>query len=253
MYTQHLDVSRALQIYIAEVEKHGLTVIQSHDFDRFAWECGRQDEILGTQGTLSEPFSQDFFDFTPENALWIGVYDRNGDCVSGHGCRMDRLGRLSLRDYWMKQQHRIYVAPYASQKPELGRDHAPGTEVISGNCVYHGNMWLANDWKGTGVALPLCRIGQLVAHLKWDLDYIYCFIGRKLVSKGFAAHQGYAHIQPLGTHWLKAPSHIRADDYLCYNTPQDLDHLARDTIQSAEAVLSYKPKTKPQTVLEAAE
>lgn len=235
MIKNEMEIARAIDIYRSEVEAHGLDVVQLYDFDLLASVCQQHEKEEDEPFSLTEPFSTKYFDFTPETAFWIAVREPSGRIVSVQGARMDLLGPKNLADHWRQQQRRIYVTPYPEQKPEMGDQHCPDAYAISGNCVYHGNMWLTKDWLGKRLGQPLCRIGQLTAHLKWDLDYIYCFIEQRLVAKGFAAHQGYAHASPVGTDWIRAPSHIHPDDYLCWNRPIDLDHLARTTILSAQA------------------
>lgn len=232
------QISKAIETYRTEVEAHGLNISQHHDFHLLRKVCSDRDLKENKSFSLTEPFSVEYFDLSPETAFWIAVSDDQERVVSVQAARLDTLGRRSLAEHWRTQQQRIYVAPYENDRPELGDNHCPAAFEISGDVAYHGNMWLSSDWKGKKLGQPLCRLGQLIAYLKWDLDYIYCFIETALVAKGFAAHQGYSHIQPMGTDWIHAPSHIHADDYLCWNNPVDLDHLVRATNKWALEELS---------------
>ncbi|MBS8259473.1 hypothetical protein DYI23_04500 [Roseibium polysiphoniae] len=234
-----IEINRAISYYREEVERHGLFVEEAHDFELLAEICARRDEREGVDHSLTEQFSPKLFDFSPDNAFFLLVRDADGEVASVQGARLDHLSGISLAGFWQTQQRRIYCDPYPDQVPELGQAHCPEAFEITGKCVYHGNMWLTPAWKGKRLGQPLCRLGQLVAYAKWPLDYIYCFIESALVSKGFAAHQGYAHISPTGTDWIKAPEHIHGDDYLCWNRPRDLDHLARTTNRSVSRARSY--------------
>lgn len=234
-----IELNRAITFYREEVEKHGLYIEESHDFELFAQICNNRDKSENVNFSMTEQFSPLLFDFSPENAFFLLVRDEKGEVASVQGARMDWLRGISLADFWHSQQRRIYCDPYPDQAPQLGRLHCPDAFDITGHCVYHGNMWLTPAWKGKRLGQPLCRLGQLIAYAKWPLDYIYCFIESALVSKGFAAHQGYAHIAPAGTDWIRAPEHIHADDYLCWNRPRDLAHLARVTSKSAVKARSY--------------
>lgn len=232
------EISRAIEVYRAEVEAHGLTVDQLHDFEFLAEICAERDKQDEQTFSLTEPFSTRHFDLAPNTAFWLAVRDAEGRIISVQAARFDPIGRRTLAEHWQLQHRRIHVEPYPDQSPALGEDHCPAAREITGNVVYHGNMWLAPEWLGKKLGTPLCRMGQLIAHLKWDLDFIYCFIETRLVQKGFAAHQGYSHIQPMGTDWTRPPGHIHADDYLCWNTPVDLDHLARATTLWGQGALS---------------
>lgn len=245
MTNNDLILSRAIELYRNEVEVHGLRVEQVFDFDLLAEVCAQRSEEENTPFSLTEPFSNQYFDFTPANGFWVGVWDEDEKVVSVQAVRLDHLGSMPLANHWQQQQRRIYVDPYPEQQASLGDRHCPDAQIICGTCAYHGNMWLTPDWKGKRLGQPLCRLGQLLAHARWPLDYIYCFIETRLVSKGFAAHQGYNHICPVGTDWIRTPSHIHADDYLCWNRPEDLDHLAMVTSRSASALPSYTPEPAP--------
>ncbi|WP_150525087.1 hypothetical protein [Roseibium sediminis] len=224
-----MELVKALGIYTNLIEDLGLVVTQEYDFNYLADICDDAHEHR-----LSEQFSPRYFDFTPDNSFWVCVSNRRGDILSFQAARLDYLAGISLKQHWAAQQRRIYCDPYPDQEPELGVNHAYATEKITGRVVYHGEMWLHPDLRGgRKLGGPICRIGQLLAFLKWDFDYIYCFISDVLHHKGFTAAQGYQNCEPFGTDWVRPPSHIPTDDYLCWNQPHNLVRLAWATIRSA--------------------
>lgn len=225
-----LNLAKYVSQLVGEIEAHGLRVDLTHDPDRLAAACAARDAAESQTMSLTEPFSARYFDLGPGNFMSLLVMDGER-VVSAQGARLDLLGQMNLAAWWQQQQKRIYVDPYPNQSPALGREHSPDASLITGRVVYHGNMWLLSDMRGKRLAQPICRLGQILAALQWQPDYIYCFIEARLVAKGFAAHQGYAHISPAGTHWLRAPEHIHGDDYLCWNRMSDLQHLARASIE----------------------
>ncbi|WP_417683752.1 hypothetical protein [Roseibium sp.] len=237
-----MTLNRAIALYREEVEAHGLYVEERHDFEFLEEICSQRDSAEETSFSLTEQFSPRLFDLSPDNAFYLLVRAPGGRVASVQAARLDHLTGISLAEFWQSQQKRIYCDPYRDQAPRLGTMHCPDAFDITGKCVYHGNMWLSPAWKGKRLGQPLCRLGQLIAYAKWPFDYIYCFIESALVSKGFAAHQGYSHIAPAGTDWIKVPEHIHADDYLCWNRPRDLDHLARVASRSASMERSYSPQ-----------
>lgn len=204
----------------------GLSVEVEHDFAQLEKLC---EEIDGK--TLSEQFSPSFFDIAPSIGFWLSVRDATGKLVSVQAARIENLHGRSLGDHWNQQQRRIYVD--RADEGALGTEHAPGADLITGNVVYHGDMWLSDDLRGGGVASTLCRLGQMVAYMKWQPDFIYCFMSEALVRKGFSTGQGYFHMQPCGTDWQQAPADIRPDDWLLWNSRTDLHYLARILAQSA--------------------
>lgn len=226
MKKNDLVLVRAAFSLTKSVEMAGLRVTQEFDFGKLDAEFGE-----ACDRAISEQFSEKYFDFTPDNAFWLRVVDSEDRPVSCQAVRVDRIKGISLRDHWAQQQRRIYCEPYRDQEPELGTNHPEAIDTISGLVGYHGEMWLSRSWRGNSLGQPLCRLGQILTLLRWDIDYIYCFISNSLIHKGFGADQGYSHYAPMGTHWITAPSHIASDDWLCWNGPAEISRLSWAIIQ----------------------
>ncbi len=210
---------KAVKTLLEKSENLGLSVTVERDFLDLEEACRQFD---GKE--LSEQFSPGYFDLTPATGFWLAARKGDGTLVSVQAARIEDLGGTTLAEHWRHQQKRIYVGDTPAA---LGDEHCPGAHDITGRVVYHGDMWLEAEFRGTGAASHLCRIGQLTAYMKWQPDFIYCFMSQKLVDSGFSTAQGYFHMQPAGTHWIDPPHHIRPDDWLLWNTAADLHHLAR--------------------------
>ncbi len=206
--------------------ENSLSIETNSDFAVLETECEQIPEK-----DLSEQFSTRFFDITPATGFWLGARNADKKLVSLQAARIENLTGVSLADHWMQQQRRVYCDPYG--EGELGDQHCPGAYLVTGNVVYHGDMWLDKELRGKDLGSILCRMGQLLAFAKWQPDYIYCFMSEKLVQKGFSTGQGYFHMQPIGTWWQTPPKHIRHDDWLLWNTSGDLRYLAQIIAGSA--------------------
>ena len=221
-----LEITRAVAVVQDRIRASGLRLKQSADFALF------EDTIRATEDRyLMEDFSTKFFDLHGKSAFWIGAWDRDGEPVSVQAAKVEDLQDRSLGQHWQQQQRRLFVDPYPGT--ELGLDHAHDAFFIRGLIVYHGNLWLRRDARGQGLAEDLTQLGFLISLLKWSPDYLYGLMAARNALKGFGLRVGYRRFVPRGTHWVSAPGHIRADDWLVYSTRNDLVTLAK-TIASED-------------------
>lgn len=242
-----LVAAEAISVLTADIRKQNLDIRVEYDFDKLNEVCQNFDGK-----DLSEQFQTRYFDFTPANAFWLSVTDSGGRIISVVAARFEDLSGIKLSDHWMQQQKRIYIDPHGEDAC-LAEQSCPGADQITGRVVYHGDMWLEKDYRGGSLAVLITRLSQLLVYAKWQPDYIYCFMSEKLVQRGFSTGQGYAHMQPVGTHWLVAPRHIPADDWLLWNAKSDLTYLAKVLSGRAVAVPSYTQAREPRLVSALAE
>lgn len=215
-----LEATSAIAAVQAKIATCGLLVKESSDFLAF------EDTIRGTEDKyLMEDFSPRFFDLHGATAFWIGAFNEHGNVVSVQAAKIEDLQDRSLADHWKQQQRRMFADP--NPQVQFGTDHAHDAYHLRGKIVYHGNLWLRRDIRGKGLAEPLTQLGFLVSLLKWSPDYLYGLMAAKAAEKGFGIRVGYRRFVPRGTHWIRAPGHIRSDDWLVYSTRSDLMGLAR--------------------------
>ena len=219
---QPLHVALATSILVEELRKLDLVITVEDDFQYFENVCNAlDDKILSTQFRLSQ------FELSVSNVFWVRVTNKEGKIVSVQAARKELLTGITLAEHWSQQQRRIYVLSDPASRAQLGNSHALGAFIMTGVVVYHGEMWLDQSLRGTDAAMLLTRLGQITAYVRWQPDYIYGFISKKLVLRGFAARQGYFHGEPAGTHWIEAPERIDPNDWLVWNSSADLAHLAK--------------------------
>ncbi|WP_350333422.1 hypothetical protein [Coralliovum pocilloporae] len=242
-----LVTAEAISVLADDIREQNLEIRVEYDFDRLNEVC---QSFEGKE--LSEQFQTRYFDFTPANAFWLAISEPGGRIISVVAARFEDLSGIRLSDHWLQQQKRIYIDPYGGDA-RLAEQSCPGAEQITGRVVYHGDMWLEKEYRGGPLAMLITRLSQLMVYAKWQPDYIYCFMSEKLVQRGFSTGQGYAHMQPVGTHWLVAPHHIPADDWLLWNARSDLTYLARVLSGRAVAAQSYSQAHEPRLVSALAE
>lgn len=223
-----LDVAAAIAAITARVERGGLSLKESADFGQF------EEIVRSTEDKyLMEDFSPRFFDLHGATAFWVGAYNGHGNLVSVQAAKVEDLKDRSLAEHWQQQQRRMFVDP--NPQARFGTEHAHDAYFMRGRIVYHGNLWLRRDIRGQGLAEPLTQLGFLLSLLKWSPDYLYGLMAAKSAEKGFGIRVGYRRFVPRGTHWERAPGHIRPDDWLVYATRSDLHGLAKLIVRTSDA------------------
>ncbi|WP_417668824.1 hypothetical protein [Roseibium sp.] len=218
-----LEITQAAGQLQERIRGAGLRLKESADFSLF------EDTVRATEDRyLMEDFSSKFFDLHGRSAFWIGAWDRKGEPVSVQAAKIEDLRDRSLGQHWQQQQRRMFVDPAADA--ELGLEHAHDAFYMRGRIVYHGNLWLRKDARGQGLAEALTQLGFLISLLKWSPDYLYGLMAARNAMKGFGVRVGYRRFAPRGTHWVRAPEHIRPDDWLVYSTRNDLITLAKTIV-----------------------
>lgn len=208
-------VSEAIGILIRRIRNRGLRYEYRTDFsDLKRIVDGFNSKSLSTQADL------DCFDFTEGNSFWIGLFNDKDQCVSVQAARMDDLGATKLAQHWASQQIRIY------EGGELGTHHPSIVYKMSGKVVYHGDMYLIKEYRGDELSEWIPQLGYLVALQRFNPDYLYIFMSEKGIKVGYQTRVGFSHQKKRGTHWIKPPNGIDADDYICWFESDDLLELA---------------------------
>ena len=206
-----LDTSRFIEVQRRYVEEAGVFVRECHDVHVFQKIC---DELQG-KGYLSEPFHPEFMDIIPANALMMVGETEQGAIVHVQAMRRDNLTGCTLADFWMKNLRRIHNG-------EIGEVHCPAAQKITGEVIYHGELWVDPELRKFRVAATLARLAQALALLRWNPDFIYGFVASNLTQRGFPVREGYQHISPAGTTWRRSPSNVSGEDWLVWNAREDL-------------------------------
>ena len=196
------------------LDSAGLTIRQHDDLEGFE----RAHQALAGQGGTSPPLNSRFIAADPSDLFWLEAV-AEGETVAVEAMRRERI-TIPLARHLDLQYRRLYCGHDADQIA----GHAPGAELISGNIVYHGDLWIAPQWRGNGLATRLSRLALLIAYLRWDPDFVWGFISDSKVLRGYAQKIGYWHCQPYGTQYFREPEGISEKDWLVWLTRADFNY-----------------------------
>lgn len=206
-----VDTARFIDSHRKYIEEAGVRMRECYDLNTFRAVC---DELQG-KGFLSEPFHPDHMDIIPANAMLMVGENAAGEVVHVQAMRKDDLTGCTLADFWMKNLRRIHDG-------EIGEVHCPGARKITGQVVYHGELWVSAELRKYKLAATLARLAQAIALVRWNPDFIYGFVSSNLAQRGFPLREGYQHISPAGTDWRRSPSNVSGDDWLAWNAREDV-------------------------------
>ena len=198
----------------------GITLETSDNFADFEAAC----KDLEGKDAIAAPFDGAHFDIAPRDGFWILGW-HEGRVIHIQAMRRDSLEGITLAAHWGKQFARIHAGV-------LGKRHAPGAFEITGNVVYHGELWIEPAARSQGMAPLCCKLAHALAMIKWAPDYIYAFMSDKLIRCGFHVREGFAKCHPRAIDWVETPSDVDPADWLVWNSMEDLLHQVRlDTVR----------------------
>lgn len=182
------------------LEAHKIEVTIGSDFRSYA-------DIIAEERPsqkLGDPFNPKKHELDKTNGFWLIGRNELGDLVHTQAFKTIDLAETVLSKYLMRN-FRLFPPPIPGV--DFGRSRyraSPGAHRISGNTVYHGEVWMAPDdglYRGTGLSSVLTRTGLLEAVRRWDPDWLFGFMLRAVAFKGFSERVGYMHTEPGALKW----------------------------------------------------
>ena len=196
----------------------GLTWSITTDYPSFRDLASRAKEISGQ-------FDAANFEFTHENWYGISVTDAHGNIASVVAGRLDRLGGLTLAEFWGSydrpgQQGRLYTGG------KLGWPHAPGATLIRDTPVgYCGDMYVEDEWRRRGLGSVVARLNHIVGFVQLGQPkWMYALISADLVGEGWQSAAGFSTHEPCGVMWDTDPEGASRTEYLVYNSAEQMVH-----------------------------
>ncbi|WP_298844334.1 hypothetical protein [uncultured Roseobacter sp.] len=218
------DGTRFLASSSSLLNEHGIELQVGHDFDEYR-------EILAEARpghTLGAPLNPDLQPMTPANSFWIAGRDGNGTIMHTQAMRCVDLHGGYLSDYL---RHRFVDYPPSGMDLDMKRSRyraGPGAQRIKGQVCYHGEFWMGGtpgQYRGTGLSYILGRYAFLLGLQMYDPDYIFGFMERTVVFKGFPARHGYMHMEPSALRWYIKNNENPLEGYLVYVGRDDIRFL----------------------------
>lgn len=215
-----LAVVDVIHRLLVRVERHGLTVETSNDFDAF----------LETRNQLRDDRVSPMFDPTigelSSKGFWVSMSDAEGNIVCLQACRLDYVD-TSLAEWavgWMaglylKQEH--LMVPEFLEPPLESR-----SRNVRGWLVYHGEMWMAREYRGVGNLFDnMASIAVLLAYMKWQPDAVWGLVSTGLAMRGQGNRMSYPRVERSFLRWSVAVSGVPENEWLVLSEKQDLEFL----------------------------
>ena len=222
-----LSAVRAISQLERRAEAAGMYVFFKSDFGEFA-------EVRA----LARPGSRVSAMFDPRcsddlsngrRAFWLHCIDGDGRTVSLQAARVDLIDS-SLAQWSMSWMSALYRMRGDDVEPARWRPMSNSmAEKISGRVVYHGEFWLAEDFRGSraGSMLDvLPRMALLLAYIKWCPDHVWGVITDDLAVRGGGIRMGYTVQQPALLSWLVEPEGAGKSETMVACDTKDLAYLA---------------------------
>lgn len=215
-----LEIADRISALRKRARDSGINIVLRTDF------ANVYDEINATEGPETSPaYHPKSIDLTEEIGFFLMGYKDHGKLVHTQAMRLDHLGKTTLAEHWKQQIKRLWTDHHPGTG--FGEPCAPSAEVICGRVVYHGDMWLHKDFRSTGLAPPLVRLGLCVGLQQLRPDFVYGFIEPALQAKGFGTRNGYPHQEPNALNWWKAPPGIDELEWMVWASKNDILNLVR--------------------------
>jgi hypothetical protein len=177
---------------------------------------------------LGAPFDPQLHDLNEANAFWLVAYNNEGELIHTQAAKVVKTGKTSLAEY-MRGHFREF--PPALPDIDFARSRfraTPGAHGISGQVVYHGDIWISPDagaYRGVGLSSVFARYGLMLVMEKWNPDYIFGFMARTVAFKGFAERMGYFHNEPGSLRWYRLGNDTPMEGFLSYLSNEDVRFL----------------------------
>lgn len=171
-------------------------------------------------------------DFTAGNSLWL-VAEKEGEPVYLGCARLEDLGGEAIGRYWARVLHRAYAerpedVVINGVRPEIER-------TVGGRLVYFGDLYANVSVRGARKALrAFVAIGHLAVSLKWDPDWVYCFVREADVLRGAAAIYGFTALYPNPFNWVAPPPPRENSEWLAALPRTELWHCAKAALEASE-------------------
>lgn len=130
-----------------------------------------------------------------ENGFWILGRNEDGEAVLTQVVRYFPMQNTTLSREL--ETLRFFYGDPASQagEEETCASNAPTAERIRGHVVYSGGTWFRPDYRGRGLASIVPRMARTIALSRWNTDYAFSLVQRRLVEKGVARRYGFRQVE----------------------------------------------------------
>ncbi len=130
-----------------------------------------------------------------DNGFWILGRNEDGEAVLTQVVRYYPLNDTSLADE-LRTLRFFYADPARhAQRGERCEVSAPTAARIRGRVVNSGGTWFRPDYRGRGLASIVPRMARAIALSRWDTDFAFSLVLRRLAEKGASRRYGFRQVE----------------------------------------------------------
>ncbi len=231
-----LEVMKLFSLCQSMLADRGISVVQTTRFES----AEARARAMGKK-SITPMLSCEFNDLSRDDAFWLFLQEDGLDigCVAA---RRDSLLSENLSEYWERTNKRYYgasgsMATYA---------HAlTAVSEIKGSVVYVGEFFIRGDARGSRNQLTLfTHLLFSYCAMKWQPDWIYAFVRRNDIRRGYGGEYGFNRQIPGAQIWPSPPPGRQSDEYLVAVTREELFHMAEVYCKNPDLLLSSDSLTK---------
>ena len=191
-YGPHQTLGRFILLADAAARERGIYLSLEDDFDEL---LALNEANRAHWHPLAPTFDPRYGAVHAGNGFWICGRDENGDVVLTQVVRHFDMAESTLTAE-LESLRIFYGDPMRQAQPEENcQSSATGAADIRGSVVYSGGTWFRPDFRGRGLASIVPRIGRTIALSRWNTDYAFSLVQRRLVDKGIARRYGFRLIE----------------------------------------------------------
>lgn len=241
------QVKRAWGVIDRQFQDLGLTLQRGSDFD-VVEALAEASEAPPLEGHFTPTLNT----YTPSQAFWLILSDREGQMVGRVCARFDQMQYpMTLTDFWRKYFHRCYPNVEGGQvhltpeQPRVGRR-------ITGDVVYLGGTFVAPYWRRHGLGGLLNQLAQIEALDEWGAGYYYGWIQGHNFLDGFWRECGFTRCCHHALTWAEPmPDTLDANLIFAGNSVDDvcdlIDRVARGLPIAPSGRKSGRSRPESQT------
>lgn len=189
------DLFDAWHVLAKQIRSLGLEISRGYDFDLL----GTLSDVSGLK-PLERHFCPTLNTFTHAQAFWLCLVDSKGHVVARVAARLDRLGDMSLTDFWRKYWRRCYPNALGEDNVRLAAEQPGFAQSISGDVAYFGGLIVHSNWRSKGLGGLLTRLAHLDAYEEWAPNFFYSWIEPLSEAKLVSACQ-FTRVHRAGLRW----------------------------------------------------
>ncbi len=208
---------------LARVQRHGLTVHTSNDFHAF------MKARKHLRGDVVSPMFDPNIGELSSKAFWMSMADADGNIQCIQACRLDFVD-TSLADWVVGWMVGLYLKRGQLMVPEfLEPPLESRSRNVRGWLVYHGEMWMARDYRGVDNLFDnMASLAVVTAYVKWQPDAVWGLVSTGLAMRGQGNRMSYSHVERSFLRWNLAVPGVPENEWLVLSERQDLDFLVEE-------------------------